>query len=345
MDSIRLLELADQELSQNARRGTIVIGERGAWRANPGRAMLRNEMSRPKRQRIVAKSFLRRFADGKDRVTVVHRDEPSRTFTANVENVLAEKDFYNAPVPGAPNPWWLETRLSEVEGEAVAALARIDSGQFPPVGRDRDVVRTAVALGLLRGYRMRHAIIQVHAAMKIEPLPTRDELREQLQIAFKLEPHEEDVDAFLAQMDRDRQSDGPLSPYTAALLAPLLCDMVSSYVESRTWHLLTFEEPCLLTGDAPVALNDNDLSRPLGIDCDEIVMPIDPSNAIFLLKDAKHDGTRQTGTPELATRLNFTVATQCMKWIVHHPETTPLTELPPIGTASATFAPERPARR
>jgi hypothetical protein len=73
---------------------------------------------------------MRRFASG-DRVTVVHREDLSRSFTTSVENMVVERRFYEAPLDGQRRDW-LVREVSLLEGPASAALRRIDEGAFRP---------------------------------------------------------------------------------------------------------------------------------------------------------------------------------------------------------------------
>jgi len=294
-------------------------------------------MSHPKRHHITPKFFLRRFADARDRVTVIHRDDHTE-FTADVINAVVERKFYDSPLPGSDDPYWVEKAFSQVEGEAKQALDRIDSGAFPPLGRDREVLRTFVALGLIRGYRFRRVVQPAYEGWKTLPLPTREEMSANARLLLGVEPSTDELDAMICDVQRAKELDESLPSGAASGLIALIAGAVAEHLARRTWHLLTFEEPVLVTGDSPVALNNDMLSRsqPIGIDCDEILMPIDPRRVLFLLKISQ-DGTSRRGPPELAGRVNFIVASQCVRWIVHHPAIVPLLDLKAIGLAGDTF--------
>lgn len=296
-------------------------------------------MSRPKLHHVVPRFFLRRFADDEDRVTVAHRDQPSRTFTANIAKVLVAKKFYDCPIDGAPNVWWLESLLSDLERVAKPALDRIDAGIFPPEGNDREVLRTFVAACLVRGHRVRDMLPHAWKANLDSPFRSREELRTLFRQAGLQEPSDSEADRIIADSHEAAKTRPPIPDHAGAQVTPVLTDGVSMHLQSRTWHLLRFPEPVLLTGDAPVALNHRILRRdtPLGINSDEIFMPIDPQHAVFLLNYRNGDGTVAEGTLELAQKMNFTVASQCVRWIVYHPALSPLTGMPSFGTAAETF--------
>lgn len=177
--------------------------------------------------------------------------------------------------------------------------------------------------------------------MRAEPLPTREEMRRDVQIAFKTDPDDDDIDELIEDVRRVQESEGPIPAYAYVQLIPLLTDMFSVHLEERTWHLLKFPSPMLLTGDGVVAMHDRH-ARPeeaLGIDAEEIFMPIDPCRAIFLLKGEDRDGLIASGNAELSRLVNHAVATQSMRWIVHHPDMSPLAGLPNLGVASSTLVP------
>jgi Protein of unknown function (DUF4238) len=294
-------------------------------------------MSHPKRHHVTPKFFLRRFADSKDRVTVINRNDHSQ-YTKGVAKALVERKFYDAPLPGTEDPYWLETAFSQVEGAAKRGFDRIDSGVFPPKGRDRDVLRTFVALGLIRGFRFRHVVQPAYEQWKTLPLPTRTEMSANARLLLGVEPSTEQLDAMIGDIQRAKELDESLPSGAAAGLIALISGAVSEHLAGRTWHILTFDEPVLVTGDAPVALNNDVLSRSLalGLNCDEILMPIDPRRVLFLLRKGP-DGTRRKGSPELARRVNFTVASQCLRWIVHHPAAVPQLDLEELGLAGDTL--------
>lgn len=299
-----------------------------------------HSVSRAKRHHVVAESFLYRFADTKGRVAVVGRDDPSDQFTTGVKNALVEGRFYDSPLPGAPDPLWVETGLSRIEGEAKAALGRIDEGTFPPTDADRRTLMRFIALGLIRGYRFRELVEPAYAAWKTLPVPTHAAMAENARLLLGVEPSGNELDVLVEEVRRAKETNEPLPEGAAAGLIALLAGAVSEHLAGRTWHLLTFDEPLLVTGDAPVALNNNVLSRscPLGIlNCDEILIPIDPRRAVFLLKSGRA-APRQSGTPELARRVNHTIASQCLRWIVHKPDTMPPLDFTALGRAEDTRA-------
>jgi hypothetical protein len=294
----------------------------------------------PKLHHVVPRFFLRRFADD-DLVSVVSRDGSVPSFTASVDVVLAEKYFYDTDVNGAPNAWWVESMLADLEGRAKPVLDKIDGGVFPPRGDDREILAMFVATALVRGHRFRALLPGVWRALQLGPTPTPADMRAGLRSMFGIEVTDAEVEACVGDVRAVQDGTIPFLPDIGARLTPLAAAAFSRKLLARTWHLLTFGDPVLLTGDAPVALNHDILSRevPLGLNCDEIVLPIDPRNALFLLKETHVDGTTRVGTPELAHRLNATVASQCMKWIVHHPKTKPLAGMPDLGAVADTLVP------
>lgn len=295
-------------------------------------------MSRAKRHHVVAESFLRRFADTKGRVTVVARNDPSKRHTSGVRKVLVEGRFYDSPLPGAPTPLWVETGLSKIEGAAMAALGRIDGGAFPPTGADRLVLTHFVALGLIRGYRFRELVEPAYASWKTLAVPTHSAMAANARLLLGVEPSRDELDLLVEDAQRAKERNEPLPEGAAAGLIALLAGAVSEHLAGRTWHLLSFDDPLLVTGDAPVALNNDVLSRSraLGIlNCDEILMPIDPQRAVFLLKSGR-PAPRQSGTPELARRVNHTVASQCLRSIVHKPDTMPPLDFAALGSSEET---------
>ncbi len=111
--------------------------------------------TRTKRQHLSAQSYLRRFANAKDQITV-HDKRTGTEYTPNIINVEVEKDFYTVPGPdGEPSDVVEKFIASEIEGPAVDAFDRLTADQFPPTEDDRFIIADFIALQICRGRAFR----------------------------------------------------------------------------------------------------------------------------------------------------------------------------------------------
>jgi len=127
--------------------------------------------SRAKRHHLVAQSYLRRFADKREMVTVLDKRD-GREFSANIKNVAVEADFYTLEENGEKSDAFEQFMATDVEGPAVSAFDRLTAEQFPPTTGDREVIAKFIGLQLVRGVAFREMhdrLAQAQAARKIPP--------------------------------------------------------------------------------------------------------------------------------------------------------------------------------
>jgi hypothetical protein len=298
--------------------------------------------------------LLHRFAqDGL--VQLVSREDLKRTHKCSVNDALKIKHFYTVELDDGSRSTAMENpALSTLDGEASAAIRQlIDEGQFPPPPRARAVLSQFLAMQLLRGEGARATLAQFHAEVAeldielglelarqatMENRPPQDpSVRQLLRTVHsdfveehQREPTPEEVRAELRDLKRfDGRWDttNPAAMHITTLFPS--AEQVASFLERRVWVLLTFAEPCLLTGDEPVAMIGNPptaLGRPLGVgNAAEVVFATDPRHALVLVRPDKADRDRSSeGTQAMARIINRAVAYRCYRWIVHHPAQTPL---------------------
>ena len=126
---------------------------------------------------------------------------------------------------------------------------------------------------------------------------------------------------------------------SVALKAAL--ELVPLFLE-RSWTVLDFATPVLLTGDEPLALVGESLSpgEALGAgDAPEVVFPTDPWHALVLhRRDQGRGDGRHAGTQSMADIINAHVAFNCHRFLIRYPGTDPLqgieipTKAPPVMT-------------
>lgn len=268
-------------------------------------------MSTPRRWPLVPERLLARFADEGGQVLMERRDR-SRRHVAPVAQAAAEAGVYG-PAPGE-RAVRLAALLDAVEAEAGPLLDALVEGPFPPRGaaRARLALWAAVHLLLGRGWRAQLVQRAAELASVVEPHVPEDEA-ETSPAAPAGEPAHVVVRAPGEDPARVRL-DG--LPAVARLLA------------ARTWQLVRFPRPLLLTGDTPVvpwAPSAAPWARLGGLAAaEEVRIPLDPCHALILARRATAgEVTRELGERHAAA-LNRTVAEAARVWMYYHPASDPL---------------------
>ncbi len=293
----------------------------------------KNIGARPKRHHVVPKFYLRRFAVN-DRVQLVSRDEPRKTFVTSVDNALVQKDFYSIDTEAGRETDVEEFVANQVEPGAARALRRmVDEGAFPPPRGVRDALSRFLAFQFVRGASLRSALTEHYEviAKKIGSLMTEEMARRHLLESDGVEPSDEDVRGlveFAHDTDGYRVGVGSEANLHLGLMLKVALDLIP-YFAKRSWQLLQFSAPLLVTGDEPVALVDRTAtpgSEPLGLaGAQEIVFTADPAHALILVRPdrSKTEATR-VGTPDMARLINRHVGFASHEYLVHAPGTEPL---------------------
>lgn len=267
---------------------------------------------------------------------VLARDDRQRAFTASVDKVLVEKDFYSLHT-AAGRSADLERLLARIEGEGANAIARMTSGAFPPNHEDRAAIALFVSAQWLRGWDMREATeAMLRRMIEIRLVnTTRESVRCLFQEELGRTPTTQEIDDLVAFAKDPRQYrvEVPANRWLVFLLSVIVGS--TRVFDARKWQLLRLAKGALVTSDAPVSLVANPSPRPwtgIGLaTADEIVMPLDRSHALVMHRDASSpEAIRVAGQAE-ALLINLRTAANGRKFIVHHPDDDPLSgiDLPP----------------
>lgn len=266
---------------------------------------------------------------------MVPRDDITASCPVAVNNACNQIGFYEIPTDDLEayardghDPEQVETILAGIEGESKEYIDEMLNGVFPPRVEARFRLSMYVALQMTRGWGFRQMMDQVStvmaphfAEMYVTPERVRTALRRSGQ------PHgSADVEKTLARLT----SPGVIRPILRQ--GHYVQDMISIAVQAimpllwqRTWRLLEFGKPMLLTSDEPVAVLQSD-----GVTTG--ISEIADARAIWLPLDRQHAlAFTLTGTervvpsgPTRARKINWIVATQAHRWIFHHPDDNPL---------------------
>lgn len=194
----------------------------------------------PKRHHTVPKFYLESFADGRMIHSVNIRD--GKEHNTNVVNATAESHFYR--VPDHPtDPGAFEAALSKTENVAAGILRSIAQGDWPLSAGDRLAFAQFMTLQFLRvpshRRQMHHAIASI-----LRDLATNDPAEFERIISLPGAP--EGVDFGNGEV--------PVLVSSAAhiqQISTLIPELVG-HLLGRTWELVRFDQPSLITSDEPL---------------------------------------------------------------------------------------------
>jgi len=274
------------------------------------------------RQPLVPVSLLRRFADDTGRVMAERRDR-SRRLTATPEEAAARTGAYG--LVARPGEQDLRALLARVDATATGAIDRIVGGAFPPAGAERAGLAVFIALRLLLGRGYRAGVARTAALLgEVIGMTAAEALEAEAEAAGESESEGEPDPPSPAAAGADLviHDDEP----APLALGPL--PQVARLLAARTWQLVRFPGPLLLTSDTPAAL----WARPggarpyqfgLGI-ADEVRVPLDPRHALILARRAPAGEVIRDLDERHARALNRTVAEAAQAWMFYHPGVDPL---------------------
>lgn len=291
------------------------------------------------RHHVVPQLMLRRFADDAERIVMADRDTPQRAIGTKVRTAAAENGFYRIDTDDVEDghrdghdPELVEKALSGVEGAAAGPLADLIEGRFPSL-EDRYRIALLVALQAVRGQGFRdemERVVTLTAKTHLRATVTDGKIRGWLTGEGR-PAGQGDVEAFREEMLRE---DGwsLRMPHAQAVQESLRfgVEVVQPRLYFAAWEIWTFDEPVLLTSDAPVApwSPPRPDGLPVGIaDAEHVYLPLD-RRTVLVVTDRPEDTVadrkvRQTSAA-LAARVNRAVASGAHRWIYHHPDDSPL---------------------
>jgi hypothetical protein len=295
------------------------------------------------RRPVLPAVLLARFADESGQVMAERRDRGRRLLMPLAQAAADAGGF--AVSPGQTSAPELDRLLGEVDARAGRAIDAVLAGAFPPAPGDRAALALLLALQLLvgRGHRERAmraaALLGQVIAGNLPDAEDADEAEEAEETASEVEaaeesdePAEEEGSEEAAEASAAEEADAedeeveigvadtPLDITPVPELARLLV--------ARTWQLVRFSAPVLLTGDTPAVL----WTRPgaatghrwgLG-GADEVRVPLDPRHALIVARHAPAGEVVRDLEERHARALNRTVAEATHLWMYYHPGSDPL---------------------
>lgn len=266
---------------------------------------------RIRRQHVVSRFYLRRFADSKGQLLrTVLPGETSHPVSVNDATVI--KDFYSVTLPSGEVSDFFERQLGEVEKVAAPAFARmLDEGAWPIKGEDRFSIASWIALQYMRSesVRIRQNEILAQTIRLVVGLSGKRALKQHIESREKTPISQRRLDAEWADLTG---AVGPtLIPDVKEHIQQIyaLVEPTARMLADRQWILVIFSRRPILTCDHPVSLQvteDYPKHRGVGLaTADAYLVPMTPRK--FLLIGASRDlpDTRIPGTTALAHDANL----------------------------------------
>ncbi|MGH2653142.1 MAG: DUF4238 domain-containing protein [Actinomycetota bacterium] len=277
------------------------------------------------RHHLVPRFYLDRWSIPGKGLTAVRRSS-GEVLSRSARTVAVETDAYAIEVPDEGKNYIVERMLGAVESEGAQALSNMLES-WPPSEKDRESWALLMAFQVTRGRDFMDDMnkLEVYMTKTMVALDSRDpeSMRRRLQDAG-LEPTQDNMDLLREMMDKPDSYN--LRVHPAHLLKTAMetgRDMLP-YVAARTWNLLHFEQPVLITTDRPLTLHSEPESRgPFGavglMTADEVWMPLDPTRLLVMTHP---DTEPRVGTVPQAVvpSISLRIAAACNEWVVARPE-------------------------
>ncbi|NEB03753.1 DUF4238 domain-containing protein [Streptomyces sp. SID13726] len=285
-------------------------------------------MSAPKLHHYVPQSYLARF--GRGDMVRVRRRCPPKTHLSNVKNVAAETGLYTiTDENGAPSTA-IEQELSGLEGQALAALRRIDESGMPPAAGtdDRELLCLYLAVQMARTPRKRTGPLfgrnvtdyadgrEVDLALMTEYLTHKH---------LGHPPRKAEAQGAFDYYHGTRAMNGGNDPTHDEAVAVTFSSVTVCipHYRARHWRLETSRKPIFLTSDAPLVLwrpeTPRDAYEGFGLEnAEEIRFPVSPTAQLVLV----HDDGPSVEEVRLSRvhSCNQDLADTCQQVVVGHPD-------------------------
>jgi hypothetical protein len=291
---------------------------------------------------LVPRFLLAGFADAAGQLMAERRDRTRRRLVT-VDAAVAELGSYRLAASRA-DAGALGHLLGEAEARAAEALRRITAGTFPPRGPDRASLALVLAVQLLLGRYHRAeagraaALVGQLIVSTIEEAEAAAEPEE----AEAGDPGSQGAEAAAAAGAEATWTEAapdvmlPGRPPLGRSLASL--PALARQLASRTWQVVRFPSPVLLTSDTPVVLWAPSTSAKLyqvGLgSAHEVRIPLDARHALIVARRAPAGEIVRDLGERQARALNRSVAEGAAEWMYYHPGSDPLegVELPSPGS-------------
>ncbi len=291
-------------------------------------------MSVPSARRQLVPSFVvAAFADAGGQVMAERRDR-SRRRIVSARQAVEELGFYVVAGEGDAARD-LARLLAGIEAQAARVIPGMLAGGFPPRGEDRACLALFLGMQLVVG-RGHRAALRWTAGMlgrvieaSLQELAGGEAAEAAAEAPGAAVEGEDPPHAVAAALEPE--------PGPAQVVVhdgePVRVDVTrglraARLLAARTWQLVRFPRPVLLTGDTPVVLWGSPargLPYPTGLGrADEARFPLDPRHALIVARKAPAGEVVRDLGERHARALNRTLAERAQEWMYYHPESDPL---------------------
>jgi hypothetical protein len=281
-------------------------------------------MSEARGHHLVAQLYQRGFAakSGKVwQVRVLNR-ATGEGGLRNVRDVFKRRDWNAIKTADGELDFAVEHLLADhVDSRAAPALAELRGGRFPLERNLEVALSTFMAAQLTRGRVIRENLDRVveQSSRQMLTLAAQNYSDAKWQEVLGYVPSAAEKKALAESREHiDLKATNALLLET--LLSPI--DEVAELLAKRTWTLVTFDEPCLFTGEHPLVHITGASGGYGAVTAEQFHFPISPIRTLLL----SHPWTswpegRVRGTRELAKRLNWaTFVHPANSELLNHPE-------------------------
>lgn len=300
------------------------------------------------RHHYVPRFILRRFADEREQIRVVEREDLSRTYLSSVRKTATATDYYSIPTEllepesrSGHKPDQIEESLSFIEDQAAEQINAIREGSWQPTAENFYQLVRFVAFQMCRGpgFRRDYSGIATAAARRLVQSNIAEERVRTYLEATRGNPTEAEVKAFA---ERARATDFEMVPSDVHALQESMrfaIEMFLPHLLTRSPQILRFSAPSLMTSDRGVGLWAPDASHPRSVEVANaraVFMPLDRHTALSLTNRDTFSDTYVTAF--WARHINLSVSDRATSWLYHHPDDHPLKGLvlpPPRRLVSA----------
>ena len=266
-------------------------------------------MSEPRKHHIVAQTYQRGFARKKGRTYQV-RALNKRTGEGGLRSVrdnFAERDLNTiAEADGTRNQDVEKFLAEQIDGPAAPVLGALREDRFPLDDERRSILSIFMSAQLVRGRWPRENIggfIEETSRLTLKMAAAHYTDEKWIEVLGEV-PSDATRQQFL---NNERHFD--IRPTNAMLLQTILApvDEVAGYLSARTWTLVRFAKPCLLTAENPVVhITPRDDSSGYGVaTAERMYMAVSPTRGLVLSHPwSSWPEAIVDGTEALAERLN-----------------------------------------
>lgn len=280
----------------------------------------------PRRHHLVPKFYLEGFARDDGRIRVIRLGETTSRFVTSVINAAVEVNFYVVETEDGPSAD-VEEMLSGIEGRANNAIQALLADGLPLDEELRADLAIFLGFQALRDRRARDAQNQITDFLAKAHLVALgpNQIRKAIEEIEGLTPSEEEIQqqlAFFADHERYK-----VLQHTNELVRTMLetAEGAAAMIAARTWQLLTFDEPSLVTTDSPVVQwqHPDKCGGFYGVGigtADELRFPVDRHHGLVIAWEAPAGEVTRVGTPGMAAAFNRSVLAGAYQTVFHHPE-------------------------